>query len=543
MSGTSGAARDINTLLELEGRVAELTAEVDRLRAELADAARSSTRNAAHYGRERAASQVSLSAARADNAGLRAANAELEAGRDVALAGEHRLAMVLDSAVDHAIITMDLSGVITSWNPGARNIMGWEAHEIVGQLGHTIFTPEDRSAGAPEQEMQGALSEGVAVDERWHLRKDGSRFWASGLMMQLKNGKLEGYLKILRDRTGQHEAEEALKHQSEITRTIAANAADAMFLMDAKGVTTFANPASERMFGWPAAEMLGKRLHELLHYRYPDGTPYPMDQCPLGHALGSARTLSHHEDVFYRKDGSPIAVSCSIASIVRDGVAEGAALIVRDITEQKQAEERRQLLINELNHRVKNTLAIVQGVAQQTFKGVNSPAEDRKAFEARLGALAAAHNILTRENWGHAQLVEIVSGAVAPFQRGQSERLKIVGPDLRLEPKMAVSIAMAVHELATNALKHGALSNESGRVSVTWQDYAGDTGPRLKWVWLEEGGPLVVEPKKRGFGSRLVERGLASELRGTVKLQFASTGLICTVDAPLPGTVRDAKTE
>jgi PAS domain S-box-containing protein len=442
---------------------------------------------------------------------------------------------------------MDLRGVITSWNPGARNIMGWEAHEIVGQPGHIIFTPEDRLAAAPEQEMEGALSEGVAADERWHVRKDGGRFWASGLMMQLKNGKLEGFLKILRDRTGQHEAEEALKHQSEITRTIATNAADAMFLMDAKGLTTFANPASERMFGWPAAEMLGHPLHELLHYRYPDGTPYPVDECPLGHALGSARTLSNHEDVFYRKDGSPIPVSCSIASIVRDGVAEGAALIVRDITEQKQAEERRQLLINELNHRVKNTLAIVQGVAQQTFKGVNSPAEDRKAFEARLGALAAAHNILTRENWGHAQLAEIVSGAVAPFQRGQSERLEIVGRDLRLEPKMAVSIAMAVHELATNALKHGALSNESGRVSVRWYDYPGDTGPRLRWVWLEKGGPLVVEPKKRGFGSRMVERGLAAELRGTVTLQFANTGLICTVDAPLPGTIdlsiQDAKTE
>ena len=528
----SVAPRDeIETLVQ---RNTDLAAEVERLRAELAAAKRDALVDSARHGREIAASRGDLAAAQSDNAELLAANAELASDRDEARAGEHRLSMILDSAVDHAIITTNLDGTITGWNPGARNIMGWEVDEIVGQPGHIIFTPEDRNAGTPEHEMEEALREGVAVDERWHVRKDGSRFWASGLMMQLRNGKLEGYLKILRDRTAQHRAEEAQRHQAEITQTIASNAADAMFLMDANGDVTFANPAAERMFGWAEDELLGRKLHDILHYRYPDGRPFPMKECALGRVFTSRRTLSHHEDLFYRKDGSPIPVSCSNAPILHDGEIVGAALIVRDITERREAEERRQLLLNELNHRVKNTLAIVQGVAQQSFKGETSLPEQRKMFEARLAALSAAHNVLTRQNWEHAQLCEIIERSLVPFQRLRGDRLLVAGPDTRLFPKTAVSLAMAFHELATNALKYGALSNETGRVVVKWHIARGGDGPRLKLMWREEGGPPVEEPKRRGFGSRLIERGLAAELRGTVELEFLRSGLTCLVDAPLP---------
>jgi two-component sensor histidine kinase len=262
-----------------------------------------------------------------------------------------------------------------------------------------------------------------------------------------------------------------------------------------------------------------------------------MSECPLGRVFATCSTLSHHEDLFFDRNGAAIPVSCSNSPIVYDGQVTGAALIVRDISERRAAEERRQLLINELNHRVKNTLAIVQGIAQQSFKGEAPLPEQRQMFEARLSALSSAHNILTRENWEHAQLSEVIERSLAPFQRLRGDRFVVAGPDTRLYPKMAVSFAMAFHELATNALKYGSLSNEAGRVIVKWHIHRASDGPRLKLIWREEGGPEVEEPKKRGFGSRLIERGMAAELRGTVKLEFLRSGLTCTVDAPLPPAV------
>lgn len=254
-------ATDVEVSAESLRRLnAELAAEIKRLTRELALAKSNASLTAVQHGNEISATRADLLLATSSNEELRAANAELAADRDDARAGEHRLAMILDSAVDHAIITTDLNGVITGWNPGARNITGWEADEVLGRFGHIIFTPEDRTEGAPEQEMSEALREGIAVDERWHLKKDGSRFWASGLMMQLRNGKLEGFLKIIRDRTGQRAAEEALRHQSELTAAIAVNAADSMILMDQQGRVTFSNPATEEIFGWTASELLGQVL-------------------------------------------------------------------------------------------------------------------------------------------------------------------------------------------------------------------------------------------------------------------------------------------
>jgi PAS domain S-box-containing protein len=204
--------------------------------------------------------------------------------------------------------------------------------------------------------------------------------------------------------------------------------------------------------------------------------------------------------------------------------------VMMDITERKKAEEHQRLLIDELNHRVKNTLAIVQGIAQQSFKGPSFPPETRRAFEGRLAALSAAHNLLTRQNWEAASIRRIIGDTVAAVGP-RFDGVQIEGPDLFLAPKTAVSLAMAVHELATNAVKYGSLSEPEGQAEVRWQI----EDDRLKLVWRERGGPHVEPPTKRGFGTRMIERGLAGELGGEVKIEFKATGLVCTVDAPLPG--------
>jgi PAS domain S-box-containing protein len=199
------------------------------------------------------------------------------------------------------------------------------------------------------------------------------------------------------------------------------------------------------------------------------------------------------------------------------------------VTERKRADAHRKLLINELNHRVKNTLAVVQGIAQQTFKDERVPPELRVAFEGRLTALAAAHNVLTRENWRSAPLGRIIEDAVRPFG---TARFRFEGPDLRIAPKAAVSLALALHELATNAAKYGALLSEAGQIDLSWWVEPNERlGFRLRWC--EKGGPPVSPPQHRGFGSRLIERGLAAELEGEVKMEYRPEGLCCEMRAPL----------
>ncbi|HKN28733.1 MAG TPA: HWE histidine kinase domain-containing protein [Roseiarcus sp.] len=200
-----------------------------------------------------------------------------------------------------------------------------------------------------------------------------------------------------------------------------------------------------------------------------------------------------------------------------------------DVTEREEAEAERELLIAELNHRVKNTLSVVQSIAHQTFRETETTHDARQAFEGRLVALALAHNLLTQLNWERVSLEQIARVILKVTEDG-SARIRVSGPAVLLPPKEALAITMALHELCTNAMKYGALSNKVGQVDVEWMRSA---GPRLKLAWRESGGPCVSPPRRRGFGSRLLERSLASDLDGEVQLAFEPSGLVCLIDAPL----------
>jgi two-component sensor histidine kinase len=183
-------------------------------------------------------------------------------------------------------------------------------------------------------------------------------------------------------------------------------------------------------------------------------------------------------------------------------------------------------------------LTTVQALASQTFKGEHQEAATRLTFEGRLLALAVAHDVLTREHWEGANLREIVAEALAPYAQEGRGRFDIKGPDLRLPPRMALAIAMALHELATNAVKYGAFWVASGQVRIEWM-VCGARNFILRWT--EKGGPKVTPPTRRGFGTRLIERSLAMELGGEVRLTFEPTGVVCVVEAPLvePTTTAD----
>lgn len=217
-----------------------------------------------------------------------------------------------------------------------------------------------------------------------------------------------------------------------------------------------------------------------------------------------------------------------------DGKARRVANIVVDVTDRKKGEERTKLLIDELNHRVKNTLATVQAIVAQSLKPERSAAEARRTIEARLQSLASSHDLLTRENWEGAALHDVVSEALRPFVRTNDDRqTRVDGRQLRLRPKVALSLGMALHELATNASKYGALSVENGQIAIWWASSSVDGEPHLDLFWKEEGGPPVQPRSWRGFGSRLIEQGLAHELGGSARLEYLPSGLYCKISFPM----------
>lgn len=242
-----------------------------------------------------------------------------------------------------------------------------------------------------------------------------------------------------------------------------------------------------------------------------------------------------------KKDGNLIDVSLTVSPL-KDGKGQiiGASKIARDITEKRQEERRHLLLINELNHRVKNTLATVQSLASQTFRGERDSHAFRQ-FENRLVALARAHDLLTQESWQGADLHEILTRSLQAVCLDPGRQLEVSGPPCRLNPKLALSLSMAFHELGANATKHGALSVDGGKVAVHWSIDGSGEGKTLHLTWRELHGPSVTAAEKRGFGSRLLEQALARELNAQVLLSFPESGVNFSLTAPLPASHPDER--
>lgn len=309
------------------------------------------------------------------------------------------------------------------------------------------------------------------------------------------------------------------------------NASVSIVLMDHRQQCVYMNSAAELLTGYTLEEVvaLDKPLHDIIHHTHPDGRSFPLAECAIDRAFPE-----HHQtkgqDWFIHKDGSYYPVAFT-ASSIRDDASKtiGTVIELRNITEEKRVEEQRQLLINEVHHRVKNTLATVQAFAWQTFKQIDLAALER--FNGRLSALSQAQNILTRNVGYTAPLCEIVSAAVLPFG---PDRFQIDGPNSEIPPKLAVSLAIVLHELATNAIKYGSLSVAAGRVTVRWTCKYLSEHTHLDITWEESGGPTVIRPSRRGFGSRLIERQLALQFGGTTALNFNENGLVCTMQLVVP---------
>ncbi len=260
-----------------------------------------------------------------------------------------------------------------------------------------------------------------------------------------------------------------------------------------------------------------------------DGQILPPAELPLQRATRGEEVRDDELEIQF-DDGSSTTLIMQASPIRSEtGSFQGAVCAAIDISDRKRQERHRELLVNELNHRVKNTLATIQSLAMQTLRSATNLHEGRGAFDARLFALSRAHDVLVRENWESAGLREIVAEALEAYAGpAETRRVTISGPNIRVGPKAALALSMALHELATNAVKYGALSNQNGRVEVTWM-----LQNRFELRWQEQGGPPVIAPQRRGFGSRLIEQGLSHDFGANVDLRFEERGVFCSILAPV----------
>jgi PAS domain S-box-containing protein len=321
------------------------------------------------------------------------------------------------------------------------------------------------------------------------------------------------------------EMEEALRQSEAKFRAIVDTTPECVTLIARDGRLIYMNAAGFGMVGTPA--LIGGCVYDVIAPEHREAfRAFNEKACD-----GEPGSLSFD---FISFDGRRRHMETSAEPFRNsDGVVAQLA-VTRDVSERVRADRQRALLINELNHRVRNTLATVQSLAAQTLRGAEDGLAAREMLESRLAALARAHDLLTQTQWRSADLREIVRRAISPFDTDQG-RFDIGGPDVRLWPGQVLALSIALHELATNAAKYGALTSPAGRVSIAWALSRGSQDEDLTLEWREFGGPRVTQPLRRGFGSRVIERSLALELGGAASIEYRPEGVAARISAPLRG--------
>jgi two-component system, chemotaxis family, CheB/CheR fusion protein len=459
---------------------------------------------------------MSLNDADHESGLLRAAGAAM-------LRGEDYFREVLE-ALPAGIYITDNSGRIIFYNHAAAKLWGRDP-----KLGTTkwcgswkLFWSDGTPLPPDECPMALAIREcrSIRGAEGIIERPDGSRipFVPYPTPLFDEEGTLVGAVNMFVDITDRKRSEEVDRRLVSIVESCD----DAIISKDLNGIIKSWNGGAQRLFGYSAEEVVGRPITILIPLERQDEESTILDHLRRGDRV------DQYETVRRRKDGTLVDISLMVSPLKNaEGEIIGASTIARDITELKQARQLQKLFVEEMRHRVKNTLSTVQAIASQTLHTASD--DERNAFGARLGALASAHDLLTLENWNRASLRDIAERALKAFQEQHCERLSVNGPDdVWLNAREASLLAMALHELATNAVKYGALSNGKGQVRVEWNVVQNDQASRVTLSWQEIGGPAVVAVGKKGFGSVLIERALKAEL-GVAHLDFNPQGLTCTI--------------
>jgi PAS domain S-box-containing protein len=455
------------------------------------------------------------------------------------------------NSANFSSIATDAKGVIQIFNVGAERMLGYAAAEVMNKITPAdISDPQELIARAKALSVELATpitpgfealvfkaSRGIEdIYELTYIRKDGSRFSAVVSVTALRDAQdvIIGYLLIGTDNTArklveaeQKKLDQRLRDQQFYTRSLIESNIDALMTTDPSGIITDVNKQMEALTGCTRDELIGAPFKS--HFTDPERAEAAIK------LVLSEKKVTDYELTARARDGKQTVVSYNATTFYDRGrTLQGVFAAARDVTERKEDEAQLRFLMRELTHRSKNLLAVIQAMARQTARYAGSTESFLEKFNARLQALAASHDILFKEEWQSASLADLVRLQLGPYLDRRESQVSVEGPTVLLKPDAAQNLGYALHELATNAAKYGALSVPEGRVSIAWRWLPEADGNGVELDWVESGGPAVVKPAHRGFGSMVIEGNLARELDTQVDLAFRAEGVQCKILLP-PG--------
>jgi PAS domain S-box-containing protein len=472
----------------------------------------------------------------------RAAEALLKAGA---------LQRAIFNSANFSSIATDAKGVIQIFNVGAERMLGYAAADVMNKITPAdISDPQELIARAKALSVELATpitpgfealvfkaSRGIEdIYELTYIRKDRSRFPAVVSVTALRDAQdaIIGYLLIGTDNTARKQIEEErqkldqrLRDQQFYTRSLVESNIDALMTTDPFGIITDVNKQMEALTGCSRDELIGAPFKS--YFTDPERAEAAIK------LVLSEKKVTDYELTARARDGKQTVVSYNLTTFYDRGrTLQGVFAAARDVTEHKADEAQLRFLMRELTHRSKNLLAVIQAMARQTAHYSGSTESFLEKFNGRLQALAMSHDILFKEEWQSAALADLVRLHLGPYLDRRESQVSVEGPAVLLKPEAAQSLGFALHELATNAAKYGALSVPEGRVSIAWRWLSEANGNGVEFDWVESGGPAVEPPAHRGFGSMVIEHNLARGLDTKVDLAFRAEGVQCKVLFP-PG--------
>ncbi|MDB5613089.1 MAG: signal transduction histidine kinase [Devosia sp.] len=450
-----------------------------------------------------------------------------------------RLAATYDAATV-GIAEADEAGLLVRVNDAICKMLGRSREQLLGKsfLDHTHGDDCDEDIASYQQQVRGEIPS-------YSLRKRASRPDGTLVYLDVYSSSVRDSagtflygVRVTQDVTEAKHMEDQVREREEHLRNLLEALPAAVYTTDAAGRLTFFNKACIEMAG--RTPKLGDEWCVTWRLYTAEGVPLPHDQCPMAIALKEDRIIRGVEAIAERPDGTRVPFM-PYPTPLHDsaGKLTGAINMLVDITERKQAENRQQALIGELNHRVKNTLATVQSLSMQTVRHSDSLTDFSDRFEKRLMGLARAHDLLTTQFWEDVPLDLLAIAVLGPIAGGPGERMEVRGPSVMLSSRAALSLTMALNELGTNAAKYGAFSSEGGALSLTWEVHQSHGRNIVDISWREYGGPQVETPTRRGFGTRLIGRCIERDLGGELDLKFNPDGLSCRMGFPVGGTTAD----